>query len=126
MSVSIFLNLCLWAFIVLIILAAMSSFGNLQSASSSSIPITSKVISYNSSASHSTYNILQISTHTHSLSKVISYNNRTTHSTNTQSYTTTTNGTLAFPTVILYGNTSQQFKNLIVPHISSILRGVSR
>jgi hypothetical protein len=130
-------NLSLCAFIVLIMLAAMSSFGYVQSASSTkmtrylyisaNIPITSKVISHNSSVFPLTNSALHILTSTHPLFKVISYNNRTANSTNTESYTTTTNGTSTFSTVILNGNTSyQQFKNSIVPYTSSILRGVSR
>ncbi len=136
MTVSTFSNLSLCAFIVLIMLAAMSSFGYVQSASSTkttrylyisaNIPLISKVISHNSSVFPLTNNALHISTSTHPLSKVISYNNRTAHSTNTQSYTTTTNGTLTFSAVVLNGNTPQQFKNSIVPYTSSILRGVSR
>jgi len=136
MSVSTFSNLSLCVFIVLIILAAMSSFDYVQSAGSTkttrylyisaNIPITSKVISHNSSISPLTNSALHIFKSTHPLSKVISYNNRTTNSSNTQSYTTTTNGTLTFSTVILNGNTPQQFKNSIVPYTSSILRGVSR
>jgi hypothetical protein len=134
MSVSTFLNLCLCAFIVLIMLAAISSFGYVQSAISTktttyiyisaNIPVTSKIISYNSSAFPLTNSALHILTP--KLSKVISYNNRTADSTYTQSYTTTTNGTLTFSRAILNGNTSQQFKNSIALHTSSILRGVSR
>jgi hypothetical protein len=139
MPLSTFSNLSLCAFIVLIMLAAMSSFGYVQSTSSTkytyttrylyisaNIPITSKVISHNSSVFPFTNSALHILASTHPLFKVISYNNRTAHSTNTQSYTTTTNGTLTLSTVILNGNTSQQFKNSIVPYASSILRGVSR
>jgi hypothetical protein len=137
MAVSTFSNLSLCAFIVLIMFAAMSSFGYVQSASSTkttrylyisaNIPITSKVISHNSSVFPLTNGASRILTSTHPLFKVVSYNNRTANLTNTQSYTTTTNGTLTFSTVILNGNTSyQQFKNSIVPYTSSILRGVSR
>ena|SRR5215472_12527682 len=136
MALSTFSNLSLCAFIVLIMLAAMSSFGYVQSASSTkttryiyisaNIPIISKVISHNSSVFPLTNSALHSLTSTHPLFKVISYNNQTAHSTNTQSYTTTTNGTLASSTVILNGKTSQQFKNSIVPYTSSTLRGVSR
>lgn len=130
-------NLSLCAFIVLIMLAAMSSFGHVQSVSSTkttkyiyisaNIPTTSKVIFHNSSVFPLTNTALHILISTHPLVFfVISYNNQTAHSTNTQSYTTTTNGTLSFSTVILNGKTSQQFKNSIVPYTSSILRGVSR
>jgi len=128
-------NLSLCAFIVLIMLAAM--FGHVQSVSgtkttkyiyiSANIPTTSKVISHNSSVFPLTNTALHILISTHPLVFfVISYNNQTAHSTSTQSYTTTTNGTLSFSTVILNGKTSQQFKNSIVSYTSSILRGVSR
>lgn len=135
MAISTFSNLSLCAFIVLIMLAATSSFGYVQSSSntktrylyiSANIPITSKVISHNSSVFPLTNSALHILTSTHPLSKVISYNNRTANSTNTQSFTTTTNATLTFSTVILNGNTPQKFKNSIVPYTSSILRGISR
>jgi len=136
MPVLTFSNLSLCVFIVLIMLAAVSLFDYVQSASSTkttrylyisaNIPITSKVFSHNSSVFPLTNNALHISTSTHPLSNVVSFNNQIARSTNTQSYTTTTNGTLTFSTVVLNGKTSQQFKNSIVPYTSSILGGTSR
>jgi hypothetical protein len=120
MAVSTFSSLSLCAFIVFFLIDYVQSASSTKTTRylyiSANLPITSKVISHNSSVFPLTNNALHILTSTHPLSKVISYNNRTAHSTNTQSYTTTTNGTLTFSTVVLNGNTSQQFKNSIVPY----------
>jgi hypothetical protein len=90
---------------------------------SSSAPITSRVVPYNSSAFPLTNKLSEIEIP--KLSIVVPHTSLTSPFTNTPSYTTT-NTTFTFSSATLNGITSKQSRDSIVPSTSSIIKGVRR
>lgn len=116
------LNLCYISFIIFSLACSNWVFGYVQGQSSSA-PITSRVIPYNSSALPLTNKVSEIQIPT--LSMVVPHTSLTSPFTNTPSYTTT-NTTFTFSSTTLNGITSKQFRDSIVSSMSSIIKGVRR
>ena len=123
---AIMLNLhrtCYIWFIIILSLACLNwVFAYVQSQSSSA-PITSRVIPYNSSAFPLTNKVSEIEIP--KLSIVVPHTSFTSPFTNTPSYTTT-NTTFTFSSATLNGITSKQFRDSIVPSTSSLIKGLRR
>ena len=115
-------NLCYLLFVVFSLVCLNWVFGYVDGQSSSA-PITSRAIPYNSSAFPLPNKVSGIEIP--KLSIVVPHMTLTSPFTNTPSYTTTnTNFTLSSTT--LNGMTTKQFKVSIIPSTSSIIKGVRR
>jgi hypothetical protein len=116
------LNLCYLSFIIFS-LACLNSVFCYVDGQSSSTPITSRVIPYNSSALPLTNKVSGIEIP--KLSIGVPHTSLTSPFTFTVPYTAT-NTTFTFSSATLNGITSKQFKDSIVPSTSSIIKGLRR
>jgi hypothetical protein len=116
------LNLCYLSFIIFSLACLNWVFGYVGGQSSST-PITSRVIPYNSSAFPLTNKVSGVEIP--KLSIVVPHTSLTSPFTITVPYTAT-NTSLTFSSATLNGITSKQFKDSIVPSTSSIIKGVMR
>lgn len=118
-----FMSILCYLLFVIFSLACLNLVFGYVDGQSSSAPITSRVIPYNSSAFPLTNKVSGIEIP--KLSIVVPHTTLTSPFTITVSYTTT-NTTFTFSSATLNGITTKHFKDSIIPSTSSIIKGVRR